>query len=209
MSVAGVQVTVVQAAAAPPPPPPPCTYSVSPLRQSFGKSGGTGTIVVTTGAGCTWSATRSATWITITSASSGSGPGTLNYSVSSNSASASRKATITAGGNVVEITQAKTARTRQLDFDGDSIDDGVLYEASTGQWEIEVATSAGFDRWSSGTWPPNLAVRRADFNADGLSDLLLYDAQSGGWTTLVNRGTADFAVRRAHGRPAPRCSCSI
>jgi len=198
MTVAGASVTVTQAAAAP---APACSYSVSPAQQSFGKSGGTGSVAVTTQAGCQWTATRSATWITITAGASGTGSGTIAYSVASNSASGSRQATITAGGQVVQITQAKTARSRQLDFNGDGIDDSVLFDPATGAWEIEVATTDGFARWSSGTWAPGTSVRAADFNADGLSDLLLYAAGTGTWTTLVNKGTPDFTVRQG-GWPA-------
>ena len=62
-------------------PPPTCTYAISPTRATFGASGGTGTVVVTAPTGCTWTATRNATWITITGGASGNGNGTVTYSV--------------------------------------------------------------------------------------------------------------------------------
>ena len=48
-----------------------CTYSVSPTSQGFNPAGGTGTVNVTAGSACSWTATRSGSWITITSGSSG------------------------------------------------------------------------------------------------------------------------------------------
>jgi hypothetical protein len=49
--------------------------------MTFGASGGTDTVAVTAPAGCAWTATRNATWITITGGASGSGNGTVTYSV--------------------------------------------------------------------------------------------------------------------------------
>jgi hypothetical protein len=192
VGVAGVTVTVTQAAE---PPPPACTYSVSPVRQSFGKSGGPATIAVTTGAGCQWTATPAATWVTMTAGATGTGPGVVSYSVASNSASGSRKTTIAVADQVVRITQAKTARTRQLDFDGDNIDDSLLYDPQTGAFRMETATTDGFELWSSGAWPSGAMVRAADFNADGLSDVLIFSPATGAWTTHVNKGTTAFTTK--------------
>ena len=61
-----------------------CTYSISPTNASFSASGGTGSVSVTTQAGCPWTASSGAAWMTITSGSSGSGNGTVNYSIASN-----------------------------------------------------------------------------------------------------------------------------
>jgi hypothetical protein len=42
----------------------PCTYSISPTTQSFSSSAGTGSVGVTTGVGCTWTAVSNpGTWI--------------------------------------------------------------------------------------------------------------------------------------------------
>ncbi|HYP02105.1 MAG TPA: Calx-beta domain-containing protein, partial [Pyrinomonadaceae bacterium] len=63
-----------------------CFYSVSPgSRQSFPASGGTGTINMTTRAGCEWKALSLDPWITITSGSVGTGNGTINFTVAPNS----------------------------------------------------------------------------------------------------------------------------
>src|SRR5262249_53930992 len=48
-----------------------CSYTLTPMNQSFDAAGGTGTIMVTAPPRCPWTATASATWIKITSVASG------------------------------------------------------------------------------------------------------------------------------------------
>src|SRR6185436_7756924 len=60
------------------------TFVIMPTSQNFPISGGTGSVSVTTGGGCMWSAASNAGFITITSGSTGTGNGTVNYSVAAN-----------------------------------------------------------------------------------------------------------------------------
>src|SRR6185436_203558 len=92
--------TVTQDAA-----PGPCTFSVAPVSQSFASAGGGGSVAVTTQAGCAWTATSNAPWITITSGSSGTGSGGVNYSVANNPSTSSRMGTLTAAGQTFTVTQ--------------------------------------------------------------------------------------------------------
>ena len=55
-----------------------CTYSLSSGAASFAQPGGTGTVNVTSGAGCAWTATSHASWITISFGTSGSGNGAVS-----------------------------------------------------------------------------------------------------------------------------------
>jgi glucose/arabinose dehydrogenase len=82
-----------------------CSFELTPLGQSFSNAGGNGTISVTAGSQCAWSATPSASWITITSGAVGTGNGTVNYSVASNTAGAPRKGTILIGKQLFKIKQ--------------------------------------------------------------------------------------------------------
>ena len=82
-----------------------CTYSISPTNASFSASGGTGSVSVTTQAGCPWTASSGAAWMTITSGSSGTGNGTVNYSIASNTGG-SRTASSTIAGRVFTVTQS-------------------------------------------------------------------------------------------------------
>jgi hypothetical protein len=85
-----------------------CTYSISPLSQSFSSSGGTGSVSVTTQSGCSWNATSNASWITIISGNSGSGNGTVLYSAAANTGSSSRTGTMTIAGQTFTVTQEGT-----------------------------------------------------------------------------------------------------
>lgn len=96
LTIAGRGFTVTQAGG--------CTFTISPDNQSFASGGGTGSIAVTTGAGCPWTASASQPWVHVTSGGSGSGSGTIGFSVDANSGSA-RDATITAGGRTFSVHQ--------------------------------------------------------------------------------------------------------
>jgi CSLREA domain-containing protein len=82
-----------------------CNYSINPTNQTFPAAASTaGSITVTTTGNCSWTATKSATWVTITEGASGSGNGTVKFSVAANTG-AERTATITIGGQIFNITQ--------------------------------------------------------------------------------------------------------
>jgi hypothetical protein len=59
-----------------------------------------------TGAGCAWTATSQASWITITSGSSGAGGGAVTYAVGVNVTLTNRTGTLTVAGKNVAVTQA-------------------------------------------------------------------------------------------------------
>ena len=109
LTVAGQTVTVNQAAAASPPPPPPpppsCTYSISPMSQSFPALGGSGTVSVTTDSSCAWTASTNTSWINITSGTSGTGNGSVAFNVAVNLVG-QRTGTLTIAGQTFTVTQA-------------------------------------------------------------------------------------------------------
>ena len=81
-----------------------CVTSLSPTSQTFGSAGGTGSITVTAGGTCNWTANTGDSFVTITSGANGSGNGTVNFSVASN-IGPQRSATIVVGGQSFTITQ--------------------------------------------------------------------------------------------------------
>jgi len=83
-----------------------CTYSIFPTSQSVTASATTGTLSVTSPAGCAWTASSNVDWITITSGSSGSGNGTVVYAVAANPSSRSSTGTLTVAGQTFTVTQA-------------------------------------------------------------------------------------------------------
>jgi hypothetical protein len=82
-----------------------CTYGLSagPLRST--RTGYVGTLAVTAGSGCAWTAKSNVTWIIVTSGASGSGNGTVSYTVASNTSGVSRTGTLTVAGYSVAITE--------------------------------------------------------------------------------------------------------
>jgi hypothetical protein len=80
--------------------------TVSPTTVNVADTISTGTITLSTGAGCTWAAASNAGWLTITSATSGTGPATVTFRAGRNNQNRSRIATLTIGGQTVTITQA-------------------------------------------------------------------------------------------------------
>src|SRR5438445_9311992 len=57
-------------------PAPPCSYSLSPASASSGSAGGPGSLTVTVGSNCTWTASTTNAWLHTTN--SGTGSGTVN-----------------------------------------------------------------------------------------------------------------------------------
>jgi Bacterial Ig-like domain (group 3)/FG-GAP-like repeat/Viral BACON domain/S-layer homology domain len=80
-----------------------CSFSLTPFAVLVGYSGGPASVNITAGAGCTWTATTSAPWITITSGS-GTGNGTLSFTASANSAPA-QMANIAFGAQLIGVMQ--------------------------------------------------------------------------------------------------------
>jgi hypothetical protein len=128
VTVAGQSLAFTQTerAADPPPPPPPapppqppappqCSFEIRPDSRDFDAIGGSGAFTLAAEAGCPWTATSSATWLTITSQTSGSGGAEVGYFVDPNPTFSSREATISVAG--------ATHRVRQSGLSGDGDDD--------------------------------------------------------------------------------------
>ena len=85
-----------------------CTFSISPAQATFTNAGGTGSITVTAGQGCMWTAASNRPWIVITGGASGNGNGTVNYSVPAYpGATDGRSGVITVAGQSFGIRQTR------------------------------------------------------------------------------------------------------
>jgi hypothetical protein len=82
-----------------------CTFSLSVSSQSFNTTGGTGSVTVNTSNGCAWSATTSASWVTVVSGASGTGTGVVVYEVAPNTTRQARTASLSIGGQTFTINQ--------------------------------------------------------------------------------------------------------
>jgi hypothetical protein len=70
-------------------------------------TGGSGSTMVTTAAGCAWSATsNNADWLTVMAPTSGTGNGTVGFSAAANTTTAARTGTLTIAGQTFTVSQA-------------------------------------------------------------------------------------------------------
>ena len=99
ITIAGRSLTVAQAAG--------CTYSVQPLSQDVGGGGDTVVVSVTTGPGCSWTATSTVDWITVSTGVGDVPQATLTVKPN---ASPARIGTVTVAGHTVTINQASLCR---------------------------------------------------------------------------------------------------
>jgi len=121
-----------------------CTYTISPASNSFTPSGGTGTIAVTAGSGCSWTAASNASFIAITFGSTGSGNGSVFYSVSSNTGVTPRTGTLTVAGKTFTVTQDGISCTYAISPAGQS------FTAAGGKGTVTV-TAASACTWTATT----------------------------------------------------------
>ena len=82
-----------------------CTYAISPVSQSLDASGGAGTVSISTGSGCPWTAVKNVSWIILTSNGSGTGNGEVKYTVSANASGSPQSGTIAVAGQTFTVAQ--------------------------------------------------------------------------------------------------------
>lgn len=82
-----------------------CVVLIAPTSQSFTAAGGTGTVTITADAGCNFTTSSSAAFVTINSAPT-SGAGTVAFTVAPNPSNLARTGTISIGGVIFTVNQA-------------------------------------------------------------------------------------------------------
>ncbi|MBK9675672.1 MAG: hypothetical protein IPO82_10765 [Betaproteobacteria bacterium] len=171
---------------------PQCTYALSPTAASPASTGGSATVSVTTQAGCAWTATSSASWLTISGATSGTGNGTVSYATSANTGAA-RSATLSIGGSTVTVTQAALICSYSLSPGSSS----VAAAASGGTVAVSAPTGCAWTAASSASW---LTVT-AGASGSGNGTVTYAAATNTGTTRTANLtvGGQTFTVTQATG----------
>jgi hypothetical protein len=82
----------------------PCAFSISPESAAVPASGGGGTVTVATSAGCAWTASSNAPWLSLSGASSGNGPGQISFQAAPGTEA--RSGTLTVAGRLFTVTQS-------------------------------------------------------------------------------------------------------
>ncbi|MEO8536603.1 MAG: M12 family metallo-peptidase [Betaproteobacteria bacterium] len=98
VAIGGVTFTVGQASG--------CAYSLGATSASVGAAGASGSTALSTGAGCTWTASSSAAWLT-PSSTGGAGAASIGFVAAVNTGAA-RSANLSIGGQTFVVSQAAT-----------------------------------------------------------------------------------------------------
>lgn len=100
IAISGQSFTVTQAAQA-----SACSFSLNKTSESVKSKGESNQVNVIASAGCQWTASTQAAWITIRNGASGTGNGTVAYEVSANNTGVNRTGTIVIAGITFTVTQ--------------------------------------------------------------------------------------------------------
>ena len=152
LTIGGKKVNVTQAGIS-------CTYSVSPLTVSVDAGGASATLTVNATAGCSWSASSSAAWVTL-SPSSGSGGEWVTLTVSANSSASPRSVAVNVAGQVVTVNQASAPCSYSVSPATVSVD------AGTGSAALTVSAGPGC-AWTASSSAPWVTVSPASGSGTG------------------------------------------
>jgi len=83
-----------------------CTFTLGSTSANESAGLGFDSVSMSTGAGCVWTATSNASWLTITAGSFSFGSGNLAFSFAENTATTRRTGTLTIAGQAFTVTQA-------------------------------------------------------------------------------------------------------
>jgi hypothetical protein len=86
-------------------PAPTCEVTLGQVATAVPAVGATASVAVNTAAGCAWTATSGAAFITITQGATGTGSGAVQFTVAANTGAA-RTGTLTIAGTTITFTQA-------------------------------------------------------------------------------------------------------
>jgi hypothetical protein len=199
IQVAGEKFTVTQASRTQ---PGGCTFSVSPLTVAFPSAASQGSVAISSGSGCSWTASTSAAWMTITSPASGSGNGTVAFDTTANSGP-QRTGTLTIADQTVTVTQAAavTCGFTLAPVSNTSVNEG------GGSFAVIVTASIQTCAWSasvvSGSW---IRITSAPNGTGNGTVTYVVDPNTGpGRSGTMNIAGQDFTVTQA----ATSCTFSI
>jgi hypothetical protein len=185
--------------------PAACTYTLSTASLSFAATAGTGSVTVTTGASCTWTAASDRAWMHVDSAANAVGPGTVTVSVTANTETTPRTGTLAVAGQTVAVTQdgapacSVTLAPASASFSKD---------AASGSFTVAAPAACGWHATSGDAW---IAITSG---ADGTgSGMVAYaiprntavEARSG----AVHVADAVFSISQAGDPPAPACEFRV
>jgi hypothetical protein len=165
---------------------PVCTYAISPMSQSIAGAGGMGSVTVTTGAGCGWTAVSNSPWITVTGGAMGSGPGIVTYTVAPNLSITPRTGTITIANQTFTVNQTIVGSTTI----------GV-YRPSNLTFYLRNSNTQGFADLIIPFGPSGITPIAGDWDGNGTTTIGVYDpaTQTFYLRNSNNQGLADITLQ--------------
>jgi hypothetical protein len=145
---------------------PLCRIQLSAIAGSFGGAGGSGTVNVTAGSTCDWTAAANVPWISIVGAASDTGNGTVNFTVQANTGPA-RNGIVTIGTQRFTVTQLQA----QCNYSISPA--GAAFAASGGQGTVTISTNSvctwntsDVPAWVTGVPASGIGPQTIAFTAD-------------------------------------------
>ena len=166
------------------PSPSACTYTLSTNSLSFGPSGGSNSVTLTTASHCSWSATSDRVWIAISSGSSGTGNGAVTVALTANTTDSTRTGTLTVASQAVAVSQqGETPCTYDISPPGAAYNK----DAATGSFAVSAAASCAWNATSNVSW---VTIRSGD---QGTGNGTVAYAVERNFTTTSRTGTITAA----------------
>ncbi len=187
---------------------PACTVSVSPTTVSETAAGGNNTVQVTATSGQAWTASTTASWITLNT-TSGTGSGSLSFSVAANGGAArSGTISITCGTSTATVTvnQAGTSGGCQVSVSPTT----VSVVAGGGTNSVQVAATAG-QSWTTSTPVSWITINGGTGTGSGVFSFVTA-ANSGGARTAtitVTCGSSSATVTVNQAGTVNNCSITV
>jgi len=172
-----------------------CSYSVAPTSVSAQSTGQSGSIAVTTGGLCTWTATSGVSWITITGGATMTGLGSASYTVAANTTGTSRTGILNVAGQTITVTQGANSCTYSVSPTSISV-------VSTGMNGSVAVITGGLCAWTATSSVPWIVIT-GGASMTGLGSA----SYSVGATTVARAGTLTVAgqtvtVTQSGGQPS-------
>jgi len=195
ISVGSALATVNQAAAT------PCSFNLSPGSTNAPADGSSGSLSLSTGPSCSWTAGTGASWITITSGRNGQGNGTIAFDVAANSGSA-RSGTITVGSTSATINQAAAAPSCSFGLNPPTLDIG---SGASADLSIGVSTtpSCSWTATSGASWIT--ITSGATGSGNGTIKYNVAANPGGARSSTITVGSSTTTINQAAAPPA----CSV
>ena len=157
-----------------------CAITLATATFDAAAGGATGSVNLTAGPGCGWTATSNVNWLSVTSGANGTGNGTVGFTVVANTGPV-RQGTLTIGGRTFTVSQAENCSSAISP-------DRVSVPAAAGFTNVSVTAPAGCG-WTASASAPWLAVNSGNSGTGNGSVRLAIQENTG----APRSGTATIA----------------